>query len=198
MKQNWKFSELKYERPDSEQVVKDLRETAEKIRAAQSGEEVLSLIMEHEQRDLQLSTLLSMVNIRHTLDTRDAFYEKENEWIGQTMPTILPDSLALADAIAESHFRNEIEEKLGKQFFAEIDLQKKCFCPENIPLMQAEAKLTDEYQKIMVLHVLYRIKSPLLEKHLREADRSDYHYLRENAAQIREMLTEDNADIPSQ
>ena len=96
MKQNWKFSELKYERPDSEQVVKDLRETAEKIRAAQSGEEVLSLIMEHEQRDQQLSTLLSMVNIRHTLDTRDAFYEKENEWIGQTMPTILPDSLALA------------------------------------------------------------------------------------------------------
>jgi len=149
MEQNWKFSELKYERPDSEQVIKDLRETAEKIRAAQSGEEVLSHIMEHEQRDQQLSTLLSLVNIRHTLDTRDAFYEKENEWIGQTMPTILPDSLALADAIAESPFRNEIEEKLGKQFFAEIDLQKKCFCPENIPLMQAEAKLTDEYQKIM-------------------------------------------------
>ena len=149
MEQNWKFSELKYERPDSEQVIKDLRETAEKIRAAQSVEEVLSHIMEHEQRDQQLSTLLSLVNIRHTLDTRDAFYEKENEWIGQTMPTILPDSLALADAIAESPFRNEIEEKLGKQFFAEIDLQKKCFCPENIPLMQAEAKLTDEYQKIM-------------------------------------------------
>ena len=149
MEQNWKFSELQYERPDKEQIVKDLREAAEKIRNAKTGEEVISLILENEEKDRQLSTMMSIVHIRHTLDTRDEFYEQENEWIGQTVPTLLPDSLALADTIAQSPFRGEIEEKLGKQFFVEIDLQKKCFCPENIPLMQAEAKLTDEYQKIM-------------------------------------------------
>ena len=43
----------------------------------------------------------------------------------------------------------------------------------------------DEYQKIMVLHVLYKIASPKLEKYLNEALRSDYKWLRENAETIR-------------
>jgi M3 family oligoendopeptidase len=52
-------------------------------------------------------------------------------------------------AIEESPYRSYIEEKLGKQYFVEMELQKKTFCEANIPLMQQEAKLTDEYQSIM-------------------------------------------------
>ncbi|MBR0085366.1 MAG: M3 family oligoendopeptidase, partial [Lachnospiraceae bacterium] len=37
----------------------------------------------------------------------------------------------------------------GKQYFVNLDLQKKSFCEANIPLMQRESLLTDEYQKIM-------------------------------------------------
>ena len=149
MGENWKFSELTYERPDVEEIVRVLRETTRKVKEAKSGEELLALIMEQEEWSRRLNEQLVIVNIRHTLDTADEFYEKENDWVGETVPTIMPDSLALSDAIAESPFRGYIAEKLGKQYFTEIDLQKKSFCPENIPLMQAEHKLTDEYQKIM-------------------------------------------------
>ena len=149
MGENWKFSELTYERPDVEEIVRVLRETTRKVKEAKNGEELLALIMEQEEWSRRLNEQLVIVNIRHTLDTADEFYEKENDWVGETVPTIMPDSLALSDAIAESPFRGYIEEKLGKQYFTEIDLQKKSFCPENIPLMQAEHKLTDEYQKIM-------------------------------------------------
>ena len=149
MKTDWKFSELVYERPDIEHLVNALRETTQKIRDARSGDEVYALIMEHEEHNRRINELFTVVSIRHTLDTADEFYEKENEWIEEVMPTIVPDYLALADAVAESPYRGFIEEKLGKQYFTEIDLQKKSFCPENIPLMQAEAKLKDEYQKIM-------------------------------------------------
>ncbi len=46
----------------------------------------------------------------------------------------------------------------------------------------------DEYQKIMVLHVLHIIRSSELQKYLDLADKTDYHYLKENAKEIREEL----------
>lgn len=42
----------------------------------------------------------------------------------------------------------------------------------------------DEYQKIMVLHVLYQIHSPTLELYLEKAENSDYEYLKINAQEI--------------
>ena len=91
---------------------------------------------------------------------------------------------------------DEYTERMALQSLADIDPKQA----EKYAVRSWERNIYkhDEYQKIMALHVLYRIKSPLLEKYLREADISDYHYLRENAAQIREMLAEDNVDIPSQ
>lgn len=149
MSENWKFSELTYERPDVEKAIATMRETTQKIRDAKSGEEVLALIMEQEERDRPLTDMIMLARIRHTLNTADEFYNEEYAWIAETMPTIMPDQVAFSDAVAESPYRDYIEEKLGKQFFTAIDLQKKSFCPENIPLMQKEAKLTDEYQSIM-------------------------------------------------
>ena len=147
--ENWKFSELTYERPDVEKIIAILQENEQKVKNAQSASEVIKIIEDFEAWNRKLSDLLTIVQIRHTLDTADEFYEKENEWIGETMPTIMPYSLAFDEAVATSAFRQEIEEKYGKQYFVQMELQKKTFCPENIPLMQAEAKLTDEYQKIM-------------------------------------------------
>ena len=149
MSENWKFSELTYERPDVEKAIATMRETTQKIRDAKSGEEVLALIMEQEERDRPLTDMIMLARIRHTLNTADDFYNEEYAWIAETMPTIMPDQIAFSDAVADSPYRDYIEEKLGKQFFTAIDLQKKSFCPENIPLMQKEAKLTDEYQSIM-------------------------------------------------
>ena len=60
MSENWKFSELVYERPDKEQAVRDMRETTQKIRDAKSSEEVLALLMEQEKRDAILMDMLTI------------------------------------------------------------------------------------------------------------------------------------------
>ena len=145
----WKFSELEYKRPDVDVLVEKLKKTTEMVKNASSGEEVLDIMMKEEEESKKLSTMFTIVSIRHTLDTTDEFYDNENQWINETMPTVMPHMLAYNAAIEESPFRPFIEEKLGKQYFTEMDLQKKTFCEENIPLMQQEAKLTDEYQSIM-------------------------------------------------
>lgn len=46
----------------------------------------------------------------------------------------------------------------------------------------------DEYQKIMVLHVLYQIHSPKLPHYLALAEASEYEYLRQNAETIYEKM----------
>jgi len=46
----------------------------------------------------------------------------------------------------------------------------------------------DEYQKIMVLHVLYKINSPKLKYYLDLAEQSEYKWLKENSIEIREKL----------
>lgn len=45
----------------------------------------------------------------------------------------------------------------------------------------------DEYQKIMVLHVLYQIHSPQLNDYLKMAEQSNYKYLKSNAQEIRTL-----------
>ena len=145
----WKFSELEYKRFDVDEITKKIDEAIEAIKNAKSGEEVLDIMMKNEETSNDMATRFMIVNIRHTLDTGDKFYEDENNWLNEVYPTMMPKMLQLNAAIEESPYRSYVEEKLGKQYFVEMELQKKTFCEANIPLMQAEAKLTDEYQSIM-------------------------------------------------
>ena len=52
----------------------------------------------------------------------------------------------------------------------------------------------NEYQKIMVLHVLHQIRSQKLCYYLEIAEHSEYKYLRMNAQEIREKIKADNCD----
>lgn len=145
----FKFSELQYTRPDFGGLTTRLKELQAKVEQAGSCQEVMDVILEVDQVTMPVFTQLTIAHIRHTLDTTDAFYEKENEFLDDVFPTIMPHLVALNSAIAASPFRAGIEERLGKQFFVGIDLQKRRFCEANIPLLQQENRLTNEYQKIM-------------------------------------------------
>lgn len=146
---DFKFNELEYVRPDFDGMKTQLEELTKKMKEAKSYEEARALYFEQEKMDDHLATLFTIVNIRHTLDTTDEFYEKEDEYLNQMLPTFMPVMLAFSDAVAESAFRADFENEFGKQLFVSMDLQKKSFCEENIPLMQKEAQLVDEYQKMM-------------------------------------------------
>lgn len=100
-----------------------------------------------EEMSKNFSTDCTIASIRHTLDTTDEFYEKEDAYINDMVPTVMPKLLAMNDALMESKFRGDIENEYGKQYFAQMDLQKKTFCEENIPLMQQESRLCREYEK---------------------------------------------------
>lgn len=146
---NFTFPEIEYVRPDFEQIAETAEELAEKIETASSYEEVRKYLKEREAADNHLDTMTTIAYIRHTLDTTDAFYEKEYAYIEASMPVVTAKLLAVNEALMNSPFRERLEEEYGKQMFVDMELQKKIFCEENIPLMQRESELTREYQKIM-------------------------------------------------
>ena len=146
---NWKLPEIEYERPDMGKVVDTIHAYTDKVKKATNGQDVVNAIRSLDKDLAPVMDLLVLVQIRHTLDTTDTFYEEEQAWLNQTMPTITPENLAFFAAVEASPFRDFVEKTFGKQYFVQAELQKKSFCAENIPLMQREAELTTEYQKIM-------------------------------------------------
>ena len=147
--ENYKFSTLPYQRPDLEARRAQLARWQDAVEQAESFDALRALLFEMDRANGELSTQCAIAHIRHTLDTRDAFYEAEIHYLQDTLPTLGAAEVALSEAIASSPFRPDIEREFGKQYFVAIDLQKKQFCEANVPLRQQESRLTNEYQKIM-------------------------------------------------
>ncbi|MCR4672915.1 MAG: M3 family oligoendopeptidase [Lachnospiraceae bacterium] len=145
----WTFPELEYVRPDVDAVKEKIAALTEKVRRAESFDVILAVLKEKEELAGGLYSTFTIAMVRHTIDTSDEFYEKENAFLNQAAPTLAPYEIAFSDALLESPYKKDIEEKYGKQYFTDIELRKKAFCEENIPLQQEEALLCDEYQKII-------------------------------------------------
>ncbi|MBQ9746690.1 MAG: M3 family oligoendopeptidase [Clostridia bacterium] len=143
-----KFSTLPYSRPDTGAVCKKLSLLTAKFSSAESAEAQLEIIKEKEALLSDFSTQATIASIRHTVDTRDSFYEAENDFFDENGPLLEEKAQEFMNAVLMSRFRAELEEKLGTLLFANMEIDKKTFSPEVIPLLQKENALTSEYQKL--------------------------------------------------
>ena len=110
---NFRFSTLEYKRPDLEAHRAKLKDWKAAIEHAESYEALRTLLLEMDRENCELSTQYSIANIRHTLNTRDEFYETEVAYLDDTLPTLGGEEVALSEAIASSPFRPYIEKVFG-------------------------------------------------------------------------------------
>ncbi|MBE6655223.1 MAG: M3 family oligoendopeptidase [Ruminococcaceae bacterium] len=143
-----KFSELEYKRPDIAEISEKLSALTEKMIAAPDAKAQIELILEKEKLMSDFGTNATIASIRHTIDTRDAFYEAENDFFDENGPVLEEKAQEFMNAVLGSKFRKELEEKFGTLLFINMEMEKKTFSPEIIPLLQKENALTSEYQKL--------------------------------------------------
>ena len=143
-----KFSEMTYTRPDMPAVFREIESMTARLKAAQSAAEQLSVYKELEQLTSRLYTQASICGIRNTVDTRDSFYEEEQNYFDEQFPLLSEKLQEFNRALFESKFRPELEQELGALLFTNIEMDLKSFSPEIIPLMQEESRLSMEYQKL--------------------------------------------------
>ena len=72
---DYKFSTLEYKRPDLEARREKLAGWKDAVEHAQSYDALRALMLEIDRETCELATQYSIAHIRHTLDTRDEFYE---------------------------------------------------------------------------------------------------------------------------
>ena len=143
------FNELQYKRPDFEGMKEFYKKLNEKVKAAKSYEEVRECIKEEEEYSSHVNTMCVIASIRHTIDTSDAFYEGEDEYINQACPEVMPFAQAFNFALLNSPFKEDIDKEYGVQFLKSVKLGADSFCEKNIPLIQEESELTNRYQKLV-------------------------------------------------
>ncbi|MBQ8295891.1 MAG: M3 family oligoendopeptidase [Clostridia bacterium] len=143
------FKELNYQRPDFEDMKQFYQGLVQRVNNATSYEEVKACMLEEESYSSHVNTMCVIVSIRHTVDTSDEFYEKEEEYINQTVPEVMPAVQAFNMALLQSPFRKNIDEEYGDQLLKAIQLSAESFSEKNIALLQEESELTNRYQKLV-------------------------------------------------
>lgn len=149
LEKDFKFKDIQYTRPDCEAFQKLAEDNAEKIKNAVSYSEAKKIFLEFDKAESEFFDMGNVAYIRHTIDTSDEFYDKENEFLNEKTPELMPSLLAFSNAVYDSRFKPDFVAEFGEQMFAEIELRRKSFSEKNIPLLQKEARLCNEYEKII-------------------------------------------------
>ena len=83
-----KFKDFEYQRPNLEQLKEQYGSLIQSLREADSASAGLDVIKQIQSLQRDIDTQYTLVSIRHSIDTRDEFYEKENEFWDENLPYI--------------------------------------------------------------------------------------------------------------
>lgn len=190
------FHDFKYERPDFDVQKEKLMTLLEAFKGATDAKGQLAVFGEMNKERSHVSTMSTLASIRHSIDTRDSFYDDENTYWDETGPLYGELDALLYDAMLTSPFRVALESELGTQFFKLIECERRAFSPEIISDLQEENRLSSEYDKLLASAripfqgELYTL--PGLAKFSQDKDRSvreaaltaRYHFFTEHEATI--------------
>ena len=110
-----KFKDYKYERPDMDKAEKLFNDLIEKFQAAESLIEQDKIMKEINHLRSEIDSMAQLVGIRSSINTVDEFYEKEQEFIDESMPIYEGIISNYYKVLVNSKFKNQLEEKWGKQ-----------------------------------------------------------------------------------
>lgn len=144
-----KFKDFPYERPNLNEVSAKFEGLLKKFNGASTFETQNEAMKEINALRSEVESMSQIAYIRHTIDTTDKFYEEEQNFFDEVTPLYEGLITKYYHALVNSKFKNELEEKWGKQIFTLAELTLKTFSPEVISDMQEENKLYSEYTKLV-------------------------------------------------
>ena len=143
-----KFSEYKYEKIDIEKFKTDFKKLINDFKKAESFKEHDLIMSKINKKRNEFETTHEIVGIRNSIDTTDEFYEKENEFMDEISPVYQGLVIEYYNTVKTSKYRDELEEKWGKQLFNIIELELKTFNDDVLEDLKKENKLNTKYRKL--------------------------------------------------
>lgn len=144
-----KFKDFKYERPDIELFKKKFEEQLLLIGKSDDAKAEIKAIYAYYDILDEFDTLSQLAYIRSSIDTKDAFYDAEKEFLDEKGPELSVYSNAFNHQILSSKNRLALEKEFGKLLFERAEVAKRTFHESIIPLLQQENKLSSQYSKLV-------------------------------------------------
>ena len=114
-----KFNEFKYEHLDFEDLKKQMEAYLEKIKGCGNSKEFLEVFEQINDFRGHVQSMATLSSIRHTINTADEFYDKENEYWDNTMPLLMEYEVALGKILLECPFKDELN--IPEPYFLKIE-----------------------------------------------------------------------------
>ena len=143
------FNDYKYERIDIDAVKKQFEELIDSFKKADNAEKQYEIMDKVINLRNYIDTMTTLVSIRHSINTADDFYDKENDYCDEISPLLYGFTTDFYEALVTSKFRKELEDKYGKFLFDQAECSLKTFSEEVIPQLQEENKLSSKYDKLI-------------------------------------------------
>ena len=144
-----KFNEYKYEHLDLKKIKKEFSELIKSFEKAENVEGQVNAFDEIIKLRNHIETMQTLVSVRHSIDTNDEFYDKENEYMDEISPILFGFTNDFYKALVNSKFKDELVQKYGKFLFDLAENTLKTFSPEIIPDAQEENRLSSKYSKLI-------------------------------------------------
>ncbi len=144
-----KFSEMPYTRPEKDEVLAKLADFTAQLNAAETFAEAEAVFLAKDKYAAEMESEFTLASIRHSIDTRDEFYDAESDYADETLPLLQEGLMAWSVALTQSRFRPDFEAKYGDLLFKNTELSLKAFSPEIVGDLQKENALTTEYNKLI-------------------------------------------------
>ncbi|WZL74326.1 M3 family oligoendopeptidase [Clostridiaceae bacterium 35-E11] len=144
-----KFKQYTYKRPDMKIFEKQFNEFVSAFVDAEDAASQDAFMMKINQLRNEFESMEQIAYIRHTINTKDAQYQGEQEFFDEQGPIYEGLVSKYYKALTNAKHKEALRKKWGEQLFTIASLKQKTFSPAIIEDLQVENKLMSEYTKLL-------------------------------------------------
>lgn len=142
------FTDFTYSRPEMDIFTQKFKALIDEFEQAVTFSDQDASFAAINDLRADFNSMYNICYIRHTIDTKDEFYEKENNFFDEQTPNFQALNTDFYKKLLQSKFRKELQDKWGDQIFTIAELSLKTFAPSILDDLKEENRLSSEYVKI--------------------------------------------------
>lgn len=144
-----KFQDYIYQRPDVDAIKSKYVGFTDAFKAAKDAKAQAEIIKQVFGLIDEVDTMYQLVSIRYSLNTQDAFYEAEMNFMDEASPELQNYVNEFNKLVYASPFKQTLIQVFGQHYFNQLEVSLQSFDEKIIPLLQEENKLNSKYSKVL-------------------------------------------------
>ncbi len=143
------FSEYPYQRPDMEAFTTAFTTAIDTFKNADTADVQETAMDTIHQLRFNFDTMQSLASIRHSIDTKDEFYDQEKDFFDENGPLFEQLNHRYYQALAAARFKDELTTRKGSLLFDIAEQALRTFNDAILEDLKKENRLISRYDKLI-------------------------------------------------